>query len=83
MLISEPLISTYWNFRYMKTTKASWLQAVRQSHAARVYGRDSRRYPTKFNSGRDIPTANHVKGCIGVLITEDSSFHWRTKPRHL
>ena len=25
---------------YMKTTKASWLQAVCQSHAAQVYGRD-------------------------------------------
>ena len=25
----------------MKTTKAFWLQAVRQSHAARVYGRDN------------------------------------------
>ena len=24
----------------MKTTKASWLQEVRQSHTARVYGRD-------------------------------------------
>ena len=26
---------------YMKTAKTSWLRAVRQSHAARVYGRDS------------------------------------------
>ena len=26
---------------YMKTAKASWLRAVRQSHAARVYGRDT------------------------------------------
>ena len=26
---------------YMKTAKASWLRAVRQSHAARGYGRDS------------------------------------------
>ena len=25
----------------MKTTKASWLQEVRQSHTARVYGRDT------------------------------------------
>ena len=25
----------------MKTTKASWLQEVRQSHTARVYGRDN------------------------------------------
>ena len=28
----------------MKTTKASWLQAVCQSHAAQVYGRDNRPY---------------------------------------
>ena len=26
----------------MKTTKAFWLQEVRQSHTARVYGRDNR-----------------------------------------
>ena len=29
----------------MKTTKASWLQEVRQSHTARVYGRDTLRLP--------------------------------------
>ena len=30
-----------------------------------------------------MATTNHVKGCIGALMTEDSRFHWRIKPRHL
>ncbi len=30
-----------------------------------------------------IATSNSVKGWIGVLMTGDSSFHWRTKPRRL
>ena len=30
-----------------------------------------------------MTTTNHVKGWIGVLMTEDFSFHWLTKPRHL
>ena len=30
-----------------------------------------------------MATTNHVKGWIGVLMTEDSSFHGRTKPRYL
>ncbi len=28
-----------------------------------------------------MATTNKVKGWNGVLITEDSSFHWRTKPQ--
>ena len=27
-----------------------------------------------------MTTTNHVKGWIGVLMTEDFSFHWPTKP---
>ena len=30
-----------------------------------------------------MATTNYVRGCIDVLMTEDSSFHWRTKRRHL
>ncbi len=30
-----------------------------------------------------MATTNNVKGWLGVLITEDSSFHWRTKRRHV
>ncbi len=30
-----------------------------------------------------MATTNKVKGWIGVLMTEDSSSHWRTKPRRL
>ena len=26
-------------------------------------------------------TTNNVKGWIGVFMTEDSSFHWPTKPQ--
>ena len=28
-----------------------------------------------------MATINHVKGWTGVLMTEDSSFHWPTKPQ--
>ena len=30
-----------------------------------------------------MATTNNVKGWLGVLITEDYSFHWRTKRRHV
>ena len=30
-----------------------------------------------------MATTNHVKGWTGILMTEDSSFHWRTKPIHV
>ena len=30
-----------------------------------------------------MATTNHVKGHSGVLMAEDSSFHWPTKRRHL
>ena len=30
-----------------------------------------------------MTTTNHVKGWLGVLMAEDSSFHWLTKPRHV
>ena len=30
-----------------------------------------------------MATTNHVKGWIGVLMTENSRFHGRTKCRHL
>ena len=30
-----------------------------------------------------MATTNNVKGWLGVLITEDSSFHWRIKRRHV
>ncbi len=30
-----------------------------------------------------MTTTNNIKGWIGVLMTEDFSFHGRTKPRHL
>ena len=30
-----------------------------------------------------MTTTNHVKGWIGVLMTEDFSFHWLTKPSPL
>ena len=30
-----------------------------------------------------MATTNKVKGWTGVLMTEDSSFHWPTKRRHV
>ena len=30
-----------------------------------------------------MATTNNVKGWTGVLMTEDSSFHWRIKRRHV
>ena len=30
-----------------------------------------------------MTATNHVKGWIGILMTEDFSFHWPTKPSPL
>ena len=30
-----------------------------------------------------MATTNHVQGWLCLLMTEDSSFHWRTKPQNV
>ena len=30
-----------------------------------------------------MATNNNVKGCIGILMIEDSSFYWRNKHRRV
>ena len=49
---------------YMKTTKASWLQEVRQSHTAQVYGRD-RHTESGYSKRSKVETTFHRYKAIG------------------
>ena len=68
----------------MKTTKASWLQEVRQSHTARVYGRDrmmqevARGQPnglTAFDNGADdVGGQEGIADCLAHAVRWDGVF---------
>ena len=54
----------------MKTTKASWLQKVRQSHTARVYGRDNPQQHPKLAVDIREPRPFHRTTEDGELLPE-------------
>ena len=68
---------------FMKTTKAFCLQAVRQSHGARVYGRDrvsSLHIPQDHPSARCAPV-NGLAGCYVSTIGKPHEYFDLTRSR--